>query len=526
MTIVQERKPSRRARRRAERAAAGTDVEVFEPTALTAAAVDVRTTGGYQQNARWGGTDWQQEGWLHYDNCPEFHKGVISIAGNLSRARLIGVEMDPATGDPMTTASDDVDVKDIMSRLFDGPSGQSQALMQMGKHDTVAGDMWILASDNPDLDGETWQVLGTTEVTQSGRSIQIQQMNGQFRELDLESELLFRLYQMHPKNRWDADAPTRSLLPVLRELASLTAMVSATVKSRLASAGILWIPDDIVLPKQLAGAGYNTRQRSDSSGAEAWLDLITEAMTAPIADPDSASAVVPLVAVVQGNMIDKISHMEFGRDLDGELEPLRQACVTRIAIGLELPPELLTGTGDVNHWTSWQIDESNVRTFISPKLERYCAALTKLYLHPALLARGKNPSNFAVYFDVSKLLPRQINTDNATALHEVGLISDAVYVEALGFAKSDMPSDDEQLKHLVLDMLKRGQFQTLFELAPTLATMFPMLKLQPPAAPGPDTSQVPGMLDANAPAALPAGPNPPASPGKAPTNQPVTPGAA
>lgn len=467
--------------RKAERRAA---VDAAEATSgsvisIVAAAVNVRVTAGYQ-NVRWGGTDWQQEGWLHYDTCPEFHAGVSIGANNLSRARLIGVDVDPITGDLGTQPTDDPDVVDIMSQLFGGPTGQSQALANLYRHLEVAGDCWSLATDNPDLDAATWEILATTEVTSAGGRTMVETLNGMPREVDPERELLFRVWAPHPKRRWEADSAARALLPVLRELAALTAMVSATVKSRLASAGILWIPEEITLPQtKSAKPNDNTQVKSQSAGAAGWLDLITEAMTAPIRDPDSAAAVVPLVSVVKADYIEKIKHMEFGSDLDAEIQPLREACVKRLAVGMNLPPEVLLGLGDVNHWTAWTITEDYARAYLAPRLELIADAITTMYLRPALKARGRDPFAFAVHFDLSKLLPRQISTANAQAAFDAGVLKEEVYIEAMGFSKNDLPSTAERARRLITELLARGNPQTLAEVAQTIAILFPDISIQP-----------------------------------------------
>lgn len=451
-------------------------------SSLVASAVNVRVTTGIQ-NVRWGGTEWQHEAWLHFDSCPEFRAGVEITANNLSRARLIGAEVDPLTGEPGSTATSDPNVVAVMSELFGGPAGQGQALSALAEHLEVAGDCWALATPDPDLDMATWEILATTEVTAStGGNIQVEQLNGIPRRVDTDTELLMRIWKKHPRHRWDADAPARALLPVLRELAALTAMVSATVKSRLASAGILWLPEELTLPPTAQQNVGPSQVRSEDSGPAAWLDLLTEAMTAPIKDPDSASAVVPMIAQVKGEMIAKISHMEFGRDLDAEIEPLRQACVKRLAIGLNLPPTVLLGMEDANHWTAWTITEDYAKAYLAPKLELICDALTTFYLRPALRALGVDPSLYAVYFDLSALYPRQISTENAQAAYDEDLLSEVDYMAAMGFSETQIASNQERARRLIIRMVKTGNPITLEELAPMLAALF-SIHVAPAATP-------------------------------------------
>ena len=486
-----------------------------KPAALVAAAVNVKASGGFT-GIRLGATEWQQEAWNFYDTCPEFHAAVNIIAYNLSRARLIGVDVDPATGEPQTQPTEDPEVVQIMAQFLGGPTGQSQALDRLGRHLTVAGDSWALATPTPDVDGAVWEILASTDVTGAAGRIMVRQLNGQPREVDTDTELLMRIWRPHPKIRWEPDSMTRSLLPVLRELAALTAMVTATVKSRLASAGILWIPDDITLPKPVTSTGEDSQAKSESAGADGWLDLITEAMTAPIRDPDSASAVVPLIAVVKKDSIKEITHMEFGRDLDATIEPLRQACVRRLAVGADMPPEMLTGMGSTNHWTSWAISEEFAKAFLSPLLELIVDSATQYYLRPALRAYGKDPARFAVWFDLAALFPRQISVDNATEAHKAGLLSDRKFMEVLGFSEADMADDRERARHLVEELLMRGNPQTLAEVADSVGLLFPGLVVHPIAPTN-------GAPNGARPALKPPPPTEPVPPQERRT-PPVTPG--
>ena len=523
MTVaLSEPKKLNRRERKAERARITTAIEQARPISLVASAATVRVSTQWA-NMRWGGTDWQQEGWMHYDTCPEFHSGVELKANALGRARLIGVDIDPDSGEPRTQPTENADVRDIMGMLFGGPTGQSQALTAMGRHLSVAGDLFVLATDQPDADQTTWEILGTTEVTAQGNGrINVTQLDGLPRPVDTDNELLFRVWQPHPSRRWDADSMARPLLPVLRELASLTAMVSATVKSRLASAGILWLPDELSVPTTSGPVVENSQVRTEAAGANAWLDLITEAMTAPIQDPDSAAAVVPLVATVKGDLIEKISHMEFGRDLDAMIEPLRTAGVSRLAVGMSLPAEYLNGQGDINHWTGWLIAEDFNRLYLAPVLELIADALTRYYLRPALRARGIDPDLFAVYFDLTALQPQQISVANAQAAYDAGLLKESEYMAVLGFSPAQMADNMERGRRLIVQLVQT-QPDSLAALVPVLTQMFPGAPhpVVPalPAAPIRETVSVPDPGAAGDPAA--AVPGPPGGAGSPPPPPPA-----
>lgn len=442
---------------------------------LTAAAANVRIANQYA-NLRFGATDWQEEGWVHYDTCGEFRSGVNILAYHLSRARLIGVEVDPVTGAPRTEATDDPDVTQAMRDLFGGPTGQSQALDRIARHLTVAGDLWCLATMVPDPENVSWEILSGSDVTGSTNRIMLRDMTGTQRPFIRGKELLFRVWRPHPKRRWEADSTTKPLLPILREIALLAASVTSAVRSRLASAGILWLPEDLQLPKpnldQASNAGGTQAQSYQPQSAEGWLDLITEAMMRPIEDPESAAAVVPLVSIVKADSIAKINHMEFGRDLDQTVEPLRTASLRRLAVSMDLPPEFMTGMAATNHWTSWTITEEFAKAYLAPLLELIVDAATQEYLRPLLTQWGRDAKQYAVWFDLTALFPRQVAVDNAQAAYDAGLLKEVAYLQALGFGESEMATPQERARRLIEDMVKRGNPQTIAELGQTILMLY------------------------------------------------------
>lgn len=161
------------------------------------------------------------------------------------------------------------------------------------------------------------------------------------RKYRADDVFLIRVWRPHPRHWWQADSPTRSSLPVLRELVGLTMGISAQIDSRLAGAGILWIPQE--LDAALRAAAGATGEDDESPLTEALL----EAMITPISDRSNASAVVPLMPVVPGEWIEKIRYDRFDSQLDPEYRALRDEAIRRLALGQDCPPELLLGVGCV-----------------------------------------------------------------------------------------------------------------------------------------------------------------------------------
>lgn len=471
--------------------------------ALTAAAVTVAVNNP-PSHVLWGGAQWQAELFQHYDTNPELHKACAIFGYAFSQAKMIAVDVDPTTLEESDEATTDPVALALVARLFDGPTGRAQAQRQMGIHLTGPGDCWVLASDQlPDADAQPWRVLSVGEVTKAGNTIRVQNLDGTQRTL-IDGELLFRLFNPHPRIAWQADSPNRALLPVYREIAGLSAHVIASIKSRLASAGVWFLPKSASAEATIDEFGNKV-----PGGAEGWMNRLADAMLAAIAHPEDASAVVPIVSIIPDEMLAQIKDpIRFVQDIMTDIQPLREAARERVAGGQDMPPEMLLGMGDTNHWGQWFIDESFVKGPLAALLALPADAFTTHYLRPGLQIAGRNPRLFAVKFDTRHMIP-EAQEENAKAAYQTGLLSRAAYLTALGFDPiRDAASPEEQAQRLILEVLARGNPQTLQELEPTIKRLFPGINLALPTAP---------VVTTNPAAAAQLDPAKPAAPVTAPT---------
>ncbi len=190
---------------------------------------------------------------------------------------------------------------------------------------------------------------------------------------------------------------------MLRELVGLTMHISAQVDSRLAGAGLLLVPQTAQRAMQVAAG------QTEEEGDDFFTESLMEAMLTPIADRASASALVPLVATVPDETTEKFRYMSFDKPLDTEARPMRDESIRRLALGLDAPPELLLGTGGMNHWGAWLVLEDVVTTHLEPPLALICDALTTQYLWPVLGDQGMSPEeahDYVIWYDVSDLVVR------------------------------------------------------------------------------------------------------------------------
>lgn len=275
--------------------------------------------------------------------------------------------------------------------------------------------------------------------------------------------IVVRVWRKHPRRSWEPDAPVRGVLAVLREIDLLNRHIHATATSRLAGAGVLAIPSEAVFPP---GQGPQTAQPVDpddqntTAPEDGFVDTLIDAMTTPLIDRGSAAAVVPLVVKVPGELVDKMKHLTFATPFDDRVQSLLDQAIKRLALGLDIPPEILTGTSAMNHWGAWQVAEEAITLHIEPLSETVVHALTVGFLEAALTAEGYDPGEAMVWYDTADLRTKPDKTASAIEAYDRNELSADAMLREMGFSPEDAPGEEEKRKAILLSVV-RG--------APTLA---------------------------------------------------------
>tara|TARA_R110000823_G_scaffold1464_1_gene5700 strand:+ start:26520 stop:28409 length:1890 start_codon:yes stop_codon:yes gene_type:complete len=446
---------------------------------LVAAAEIVTSRGVTKPVKSVGLLPWQEAAWTFYDHVGELRFGVGWTSNALSRVNLTAAAPPKASGQEPSpihyNGSETTDAQKRAVELVDliagGAAGQGQLLGEFGQHLAVAGFGWLVAE--PDLKDdlsdvyETWQVMSQDAVRitdKAGKTIvQVRVGTGSGTEAWRyvhPNALVVKVWRKHPRRPWEPDAPVRAVLGVLEQLDLLNAHVTATARSRLAGAGLLAIPAEAEFPPPPPPTAGAPAADQEQDGFDRFVNELTDMMTVPIKDRDSAAAVVPLTLAIPGEYIDKIQHITFSTPFDDRVEALQQAAIKRLALGLDLPPEVLTGMAGVNHWTAWQVEATAITLHIEPNAEVVCNALTESWLRPALAAEGYDPDTAIVWYDTTDLQVPPDKSGNATAAYDRLQMSAASYLREQGFSVEDQPDEEEFKKRVLLDAAKG---------APTLA---------------------------------------------------------
>lgn len=402
---------------------------------------------------------WQDEAWELHDLLGEVRAPAIQFANALSRATFYVAKQPPddtvTSPEPITEGP----AWEVLRSLGGSRIGRSQLVRRIAEQMWVAGESYLvgmvpqaLADSEEDvpLTSLRWEVVSGDEVESltkpsAGRQETIL-VDEDGNALD-SPRLTVRVWRPHPRRWWEADGPIRSSRPVLRELVGLTKYVSAQIDSRLAGAGILAVAQ---------GASVVTGTEETETSL---MDALMEAMVHPIEDRSAASSFVPLLLEIAGDDASKAMHwIRFASELDDAARELRDEAIRRWALGADLPPELLLGMSEANHWTSWLIREETVTTHLEPMLALIADALTTQYLWPVLEEMGEpDAREWVVWFDSSVLTQRPNRADAAGELYDRGELTGAALRREAGFDEEDAPPEltaEQRALSLVMEMVQ------------------------------------------------------------------------
>lgn len=402
-----------------------------EPNSLVASAVMLPGTLAKIHSNR---KQWQKDAWYHYDICGELRYASTYVGNILSRATLHAAKVEPDGPKAITVGR----AADALNALFVGANGQEQMLKSLGIHLTVAGEAFLVGRGkfegeddfNPQASDEMWEIVGTEEMRRLGNVWAIDYGDNVPHGLSVD-DVVIRIWNPHPRKRMEADSPVRALLPILTEIEYLTRHVFAQVQSRLAGAGIIFIPQGAQFPP------VDGHPATGNSAAD-FMQVFGSSMMKAISDPSSPSALVPIVVSLPDDVVDKVNYQTFWSPLDQHAVELRTEAIRRLALGLEVPPEVLLGTSDSNHWSGWLVEESTIKAHIEPMLGLITNALTTGYLRPAGGAVDE-----IIAYDTAKMRLRPNRSREAIELYDRGELDGEALRRETGFDEDDKPDNVE-----------------------------------------------------------------------------------
>jgi len=444
------------------------------PRTLTAAAAQIKINdkGEFEQfkvRRAAGSSSWQAEAWEYYDAIGEIKYAFNLVASVVSRIRIYAANVDnPAEAPASVRDSAVIDprlaaaAERALNRLSSAYGGQAGLLKDAALNLSVAGECYLVQMPEQIGSGvsESWDIRSVDEVMTDarggynviGRREQIAGGGmGGGRKLT-KNAFVGRIWRSHPRYSDEADSSLRGLLDLCAELLLLNRTFRATARSRL-NAGALYLPDGLSVaaggdpnyPYDEADHELNPGFTAEEAEDEFEEQLI-DAMTTPIRDEESASAVVPLIIRGPAELGDRIKQFKFERSFDPSLAQRADRVLERILQGLDVPKDVVTGLANVKYSNALQIDEALYKAHIEPLMLLIVDALTIVYLRPYLEAQGFSPAEvnkIVVWYDPSAVATRNDRAADADAGFDRGAVSYQTWRRAHGFSDADAPTPNE-----------------------------------------------------------------------------------
>lgn len=402
---------------------------------------------------------WQDELWAYLDTVGEFGSVVNWFAAGMSRMHLVAARWKPGLLEPeVITSGPAADL--VQNLVLNAEGGESQYLRNWAKQLIVPGVGYFVGEDTEY--GRVYDVKSAEVIKRSakpnkdprtGRSMpafEVQTAPDQWRKLGNES-LVGRIFDPDP--RWDylPTSMTKGSLTTLREIDLYNRAIVATLLSRIAFNGILFIPEEVTFP-----VNPQFKDAPDPFIAE----LLHYAQRG-IKDPGSPGAAIPFPLRVNSNFIEKFKHLILSSGIDPKIIEARKSAVERLSEQLPAPPEAMSGLSDVNHWNAATISNDNIKLYFSPPMEVLCGGLTKVFLRPMLKAGQREVvddegNRIVVWYDASDLTKQPDNSENATNARDRIVITDEAYRAAIGFDEQDAPDEAQRREQLLIEMARTG----------------------------------------------------------------------
>lgn len=396
---------------------------------------------------------WQNRALYYTDAIGELHYASNFYSRMLQRLRIY-----PATRseDDQTSPITSGMPVDLLNRIQDPGGGRTSILGMYGKLMFITGEGYLFGRGIGDGQ-ERWSFVWREELRfdDFGKvthvlapSLPYEEFNfsdASYEELPDGSAEAYRMWTPHPRFSMWPDSPMHAVLEESEELLILSRAVHATATSRLVRAPLLVVPEEIApAPPQPDG--------DEDPLNDPFLRDFTAHLEASVEDPATAAALAPFVLYGAAEWIEKIRPIILHDAQTDYLErDLRTECIRRIARGLDLPPEVVEGMSDANHWAAWWISDDMWRSHGAPIAEQFCDDLSDAYLRPALRDAGyEGWESVVVAYDASAVVVNPDRSKDADQAWDRGAISYTAYRTAKNFKEDDAQGEEEHLEWLAM----------------------------------------------------------------------------
>lgn len=417
---------------------------------------------------------WQDQAWMIYDAVGEVKFATNFVANILSRCRLYVATLPEPDASPVEVTDPKagalpgamaIEASAILDRLNNAEGGISELLRAFALNMEVPGELWLYGLDAADAKvdpitqeqlvparDELWCIKSTNELRyEQGEWKLYTSTEGQGQAVP-EGAYMVRIWQRHPQFSDRADSFLQGVLQECVELLLLSRAIRAAARSRL-NAGLLLVPSELSFgPPQPTNDGGDGTDGQDPFSA----DLVDQMMD-PIEEEGDPAGQVPQLVRGKAEFLhpDVFRKVDLSRTVSDVEAKQRMELLARIGQGLNVPPEVITGIGQSNHWSGAQIDRDLFGKHIEPRAVAACDAITTGFLRPFLRELGYTQAECRrvfVWYDESEAVTQPNRTQDAKDAHKAMVLSDEALRKVLAFSENDAPTPEELLARVGLQL--------------------------------------------------------------------------
>lgn len=191
--------------------------------------------------------------------------------------------------------------------------------------------------------------------------------------------------------------------------------------SRIAGAGILYIPNDDMQSIPVLG-----NERPEPGTQQEVQVLLEDSMNDTLRNlSEVEDSVKPLVLFGPAEYASGLRHLVLDRADDARGFAIRmQGLSERFARSIDLPPEIVLGMTQANHWASWKVDQNTWKYHLKPLLQvvtdRVEDALNNALVRAKVIQPG---TRIHIQYDANDVLVKPDKTDAAIRLYALGAIT-------------------------------------------------------------------------------------------------------
>lgn len=386
---------------------------------------------------------WQKRALDYVDLIPE-----LNYASRFYSRMLKRITIFPAlrgSDDKVEPITEGLPV-DLLDRIQDPGGGRSQLQGQYGRLQFITGEGYLFGR-GLGTDMERWAFVWSDEIQLDDGSITwkpVPSVEGI--KFSPGEAVAYRMWTPHPARSGEADSPMHSILEVAEELYILTKTVRSTAVSRMVN-GMLKVPTELSF-----GAAEAIGDEDPENNV--FLRDLIEHITGVVENAGTPEAAAPFIAEAASEFLANLEWISLHDSQTDYMErALREEAIKRCAYGLDMPPEVLLGLADANHWTGRQITHDMWRSHGAPIAEQLCDDLSEAYLRPALRDEGFSDwQNVVVSYDDADVVVSPDRSEDADMAYDRRAVGDPGYRKLKGISESMAPTEEEKQVMIAIAM--------------------------------------------------------------------------